>query len=127
MLLSSKICLSFVKSLWHESQREFKRLEDEFRRVINYKLERYAMQPVGIKNSFTQNINFVLQQKAKELEYHLKKMQMSNPRLQCKKGWAKVSVDGNSIDLKSLKKDKIFVLEDEETKVEAICLSSIRV
>jgi hypothetical protein len=54
-------------------------------------------------------------------------MQMSNPRLQCKKGWAKVSVEGNSIDLKSLKKDKIFVLEDEETKVEAICLSSIRV
>ena len=110
-----------------ESQREFRRLEDEFKRVINYKLERYSMQPSSLKDSFKQNIDFLLQQKAKELEYHLQKMKMSNPKLQCKKGWAKVSVDGKVIELKSLKKDKVFVLEDEQSKIEAICLSTVLV
>ncbi|WP_415407390.1 exodeoxyribonuclease VII large subunit [Sulfurovum sp. CS9] len=106
-----------------EAQIEFKRLEEGFGRVIQYKIERFSSHLPEIQKSFTQNIYFVLQQKEQHLEYFMKKMEMSDPQLQCRKGWAQVSQAGQPIELDILEVDQKFVLEDASVKIEAVCLS----
>ncbi|MEA3433613.1 MAG: exodeoxyribonuclease VII large subunit [Campylobacterota bacterium] len=107
----------------NESQIEFKRLEEEFGRVTAYKMERFASRLPETQKSFTQNIYFILQQKEQHLEYLIKKTNMSDPQLQCRKGWAQVSQKGQPIELDILEVDQKFVLEDASVKVEALCLS----
>jgi len=106
-----------------ESQVEFKRLEEEFGRVIQYKIERFSSRLPEVQKSLSQNIHFMLQQKEQHLEYFIKKMKMSDPQLQCRKGWAQVSQVGQPIELDILKVDQKFVIEDASVKIEAICVS----
>jgi len=106
-----------------ETQTEFDRLEDEFKRVIAYKLERFSSSVPEIFKSYRQNILFILEQKSQYLEYIDKKLRMNDPKLQCRKGWGQISMDGKSIELSALEVDQIFIIEDASTKVEAICLS----
>jgi len=106
-----------------ESQVEFKRLEEEFGRIIQYKMERFSSHLPEVQKSFTQNIYFMLQQKEQHLEYLIKKMKMSDPQLQCRKGWAQVSQKEQPIELNVLEVDQKFVLEDATVKIEALCLS----
>ncbi len=47
---------------------------------------------------------------------------MSDPQLQCRKGWAQVSQAGQPIELDILEVDQKFVLEDAAVKIEAVCL-----
>ncbi len=109
-----------------ESQVEFKRLEEEFSRVIQYKLERFSSRLPEFKKSFTQNIHFMLQQKEQHLDYILKKVEMNDPKLQCKKGWAQVSLHGEAIVLNKLQVKDKFILEDAFVKIEAVCLEKNR-
>jgi exodeoxyribonuclease VII large subunit len=106
-----------------ESHTEFKRLEEEFQRVIAYKMERFAVQLPNLKNNFKQNIHFILQQKEQYLKYLLKKIEMNDPKLQCKKGWAQVLHNGEAIELNILKKNDLFTIEDASVKIEARCLT----
>ncbi|SFZ98384.1 Exodeoxyribonuclease VII large subunit [hydrothermal vent metagenome] len=105
-----------------ESKSEFRRLEDEFKRVMNYKLSSYENQLPTIKNNFINNMKFVINNKEQELEYISKKIVLSNPKLLCKRGWAKVSLNGKIIVLDDLKEQNMFTLEDSTVKIEAICL-----
>ncbi len=106
-----------------ESQIEFKRVEEEFERVMQYKIERFSSHLPEIQKSLNQNIHFIVQQKEQYLEYLIKKMKMSDPQLQCRKGWAQVSQAGQSIELDILEVDQKFVLEDASVRIEALCLS----
>ncbi len=106
----------------NESQVEFKRLEEEFGRVIQYKIERFSSHLPEVQKNLTQNIHFILNQKEQHLEYLIKKTDMSDPQLQCRKGWAQVSQDGYPIELNILKEDQKFILEDASVKIEAVCL-----
>jgi len=106
-----------------ETQIEFKRLEEEFGRIIQYKIERFSSRLPEVQKTFTQNIYFMLQQKEQYLEYLFKKVQMNDPKLQCRKGWAQVSQDGQPIELDILEVDQKFVLEDASVKIEAVCLN----
>jgi len=56
------------------------------------------------------------------LEFVQQNIVMSNPKNQCKIGWAKISTKGKVIESSSLKKDQKFILEDEFTKIEALCI-----
>jgi exodeoxyribonuclease VII large subunit len=105
-----------------ESQLEFKRLEEEFRRVIKYKFERFEVALPEIKMSLTQNIHFIIQQKEQHLEYVNKKIEMNDPKLQCKKGWAQVLSHGKTITLNELGVNDTFTVEDASVKIEALCL-----
>ncbi len=106
-----------------ESQVKMKRLEEEFGRVIQYKIEYFSLSLPEIQKNFTQNIYFILQQKEQYVEYFLKKIKMDDPKLQYRKGWAKISHNGKSIELNMLKKDQTFILEDTFIKIEALCLN----
>ena len=106
-----------------ESKVEFKRLEEEFGRVMQYKIEHFSSRLPEVQKRFTQNIHFMLQQKEQHLEYILKKVKMSDPQLQCRKGWAQVSCNDVPMSLDMLEVDEKFILEDASVKVEALCLS----
>jgi exodeoxyribonuclease VII large subunit len=105
-----------------ESQNAFSRLEDEFNRVIKYKIESFETQLPTVQKSFYQNIIFMLQQKEQQLDHLIKRTEMNDPRSQCKKGWAQISVNGRSVQLADLRENERFILEDASVKVEAICL-----
>jgi len=104
-----------------ESQREFDRLEEELKRVMRYKLESFELLLPAVKKAFDQNITFVLQQKSQELEHLSQKMQLSDPKQQCKKGWAQISRQGNPITLSDLKENDSFTIEDATAKIDALC------
>jgi exodeoxyribonuclease VII large subunit len=106
-----------------EIQIEFIRLEDEFKRVIAYKLERFSSSLPEMNKNYMQNIHFILEQKSQYLEYINKKLRMNDPKLQCRKGWAQTSRDGKIIELSELKKNQKFIIEDASTQIEALCLS----
>jgi len=106
-----------------ERQVEFARLEDEFKRVMQYKLERLSSSLPEIHKSYMQNIVFILEQKSQYLEYMNKKITMNDPRLQCRKGWAQISMEGKTMELSALEVNQKFMIEDASTQIEALCLS----
>ncbi len=105
-----------------ESQREFERLEDDFKRVMNYKVDSFEILLPTFKKSFDQNIHFVFQKKVQELAHLSEKMQMSDPALECKKGWAQISLKGRAIELSQLEENDSFTLEDATVKIDALCI-----
>ena len=106
-----------------ELSSEFLRLQDEFRRIMNYKLESFGNKLPILENSFNHNLKFMFSKKEQELEYMSKKLQMSNPELLCKKGWAQIRQNGKPIILNELNENDKFTLEDSGVKVEAICIN----
>ena len=106
-----------------EIQNAFKQLSNEFTRVIDYKLERFTTQLPQVQKHYVQAFVFALEQKEQYLELIHKKIMMSNPKELCKKGWAQTSVDGKMVELSSIEVEQKFILEDEFTKIEAVCLS----
>jgi exodeoxyribonuclease VII large subunit len=106
----------------NESELEFKRLEEEFRRVMKYKFERFEVLLPEIRKGLEQNMHFIIQQKEQHLEYINKKTEMNDPKLQCKKGWAQVLFHGKTITLNELRVNDRFTVEDASVKIEAVCL-----
>ncbi len=106
-----------------ESQVEFRRLEEEFGRVMQYKIERFSLPLSEIQKSFIQNMHFKLEQKEQHLKYILKKIKMNNPNLQYRKGWVQVSQNEKVVELNVLKESQKFTIEDTYIKIEALCLS----
>ena len=105
-----------------ESQNAFSRLEDEFKRVIKYKIESLETRLPTLEKSLHQTVIFMLHQKEQQLDHLVKKTEMNDPRAQCKKGWAQISVNEQSVQLSELRENEHFILEDASVKVEAICL-----
>ncbi len=108
-----------------ETQMEFIRLEDEFKRVITYKLERFSSSLPEMYKKYRQNMVFILEQKSQYLEYIDKKLRMNDPKLQCRKGWAQISVEDKTIELSAIEVDQTFMVQDANTRIEALCLSKI--
>jgi len=106
-----------------EIQTEFNRVEDEFKRVIQYKMERFSSQLPEVLKRYEQNVAFVMEQKKQYLEFMHKKLLMNDPKLQCRTGWAQVSVEGKTVELASIEIEQKFILEDETSRIEALCLS----
>ena len=105
-----------------ETANEFKRLEEEFKRVVAYKLEQYSSSiPILLKN-YSQSVALTLQQKEQHLGYLHKKLSMSDPKLQQRKGWGQVSLEGKTVELSSIEVDQKFILEDTSVRIEALCL-----
>jgi exodeoxyribonuclease VII large subunit len=106
-----------------EKKSEFKHLEDEYRRVMYYKLERFNVKLPEIKRHYSQALTFLVEQKIQYLEHMDKKMTLNNPKDRCQKGWAQISKNGKIVALSSLLIEEKFILEDEFTTIEALCLS----
>ncbi|HEY9190503.1 MAG TPA: exodeoxyribonuclease VII large subunit [Sulfurovum sp.] len=105
-----------------ETQIEFIRLEEEFKRVIKHKIERFSSAVPELLKHYRQNLGFIVEQKSQYLEYMDKKLRMNDPKLQCRKGWAQTSVEGKAVALSSIEVDQKFIIQDETTRIEALCL-----
>jgi len=105
-----------------ESQRKFIYLQDEFKRVIDYKIDQFSTEPLNIKSKFRQNIDFILQKKEQDIIYYTKRVELNNPKLNVKKGWVQVVLDGKITDLLELQIDDKFTLENTVLKIEAAVL-----
>jgi len=101
---------------------EFRQIEEELKRMIIYKIERFGSSLPGLRETFTQTVQMIFQQKEQYLEYLVKKIQMNDPRLQCRMGWAQVSQKGKAVELKMIDKGVYFTLEDTSTKIKAVCI-----
>jgi exodeoxyribonuclease VII large subunit len=106
-----------------ETQTEFRRLEEEFKRVMIHKLERLSSSLPEMYRKYSQNMVFILEQKSHYLEYVEKKLRMNDPKLQCRKGWAQISVEEKTIELSEIEVNQTFMVQDAETRIEALCLS----
>lgn len=106
-----------------EIHRGFEQLKSEFQRAVNRKFDKDLSLLPEIEKSFSQSIEFVLQNKKEFLGYMLKRFEMIDPKKQYKKGWAQVSYEGATISLDKLSKDQKFILEDQTSRVEALCLN----
>ena len=104
---------------------EFRYLEDEYRARIGLKLDQYSSHIPRQKSYLKQQMDFILS-RAKEQESMMREaMALNNPRDRAKKGWAKVSRDGKSTMLQSINVGEHFIIEDSDTKIEAICQQKI--
>ncbi|EIF51044.1 exodeoxyribonuclease VII large subunit [Sulfurovum sp. AR] len=106
-----------------ETQIEFIRLEEEFKRIMTYKLERFSSLLPEMYTKYRQNLVFILEQKNQYLEYMDKKLKMNDPKLQCRKGWAQISAEEKTIELSAIEVNQKFTVQDAETRIEALCLS----
>jgi exodeoxyribonuclease VII large subunit len=101
----------------------FRHLEEEFRRTFVYRLQQFISQLVPYKIHFTQQIGMILNRKSQQVDSLYEKLKLSDPRKQCKRGWAQVSVNGKTASLAQIEPHGQFILEDASAKLEAVCLS----
>ncbi len=86
-------------------------------------MDRFSSPFPEILKRYMQNVTFVLEQKKQYLEFMHKKLLMHDPKLQYRKGWAQISVEGKTVGLQSIEIEQKFILEDDTSRIEALCLS----
>jgi len=102
-----------------QTKERFKRVEDELTRAIRYKIDSKAQQIKPI-DEYKRAISHKIEMKSNQLKSIEERLLISNPKLQCRKGWAKVSIDGKVVELKEIDIEQKFILEDEESRVEVV-------
>jgi len=105
-----------------EVTHRFMQLKDEFKRNMDYKVERFSVQLPEVKRHYGQAIALRLQDKQHYLDVINEKLKMSNPKLQCHKGWAQVSYAGKTVMLEDIGVGEQFILEDDTMQIEALCV-----
>ncbi|MDQ1325964.1 MAG: exodeoxyribonuclease large subunit [Campylobacterota bacterium] len=105
---------------------DFKRLENEFYRAMQYKTERFQNMLPEFQKSFAYHMHFILRQKEQQCTSLERQLEIKNPALLCKKGWVQLSCDGELVEPESLTINQRFSLEDANVKIEAVCLSKKR-
>jgi len=104
-------------------EKEFENLEDEFKRVMNYKLSLFEAKVSPLPQQLQENFEYALQVKAQNLASLEQKMKLYDPKLKQKEGWAEVVLAGKRVELSKIKKDDKFIITDTQTKLEVVCLN----
>ena len=102
---------------------EFKRLKEEYKRVVSYTIERFSSQVPEAHRQYTQSMVFSLEQKEQHLIHLAKKFEVSDPKLQYRKGWAQISQNEKTVALKNIKVKDTFILSDGDVQREVLCIS----
>lgn len=106
-----------------ETSRAYEQLKLEFQRAMHRKFEKELSVLPNIEKEYARAMEFVIQNKNELLVYLSKRFEVVDPKKQYKKGWAQVSLEGGTISLEMLKRDQKFTLEDETSRIEALCLN----
>jgi len=102
-------------------QKEFEKIEDEFRRVMQYQMTQKENGLKVLPSEFKEKVNYALQLKSTQLKSFEEKMKLYDPKKKQKEGWAEVVMAGTRVSLSSIHKDDEFVITDTETKLEVLC------
>jgi len=100
---------------------EFSRLKEEYKSVINYRLAQHTALLFPLADRLQQQTLFILEQKRHQEKAIQDQYFSSNPRDRVKEGWAKVTIDSKSVSLDAIKPEMLFIVEDANTKIEAVC------
>jgi len=103
-------------------EKDFKNLEEEFRRVMAYKLTQYEAQLTSLPMQLKDNLAYALQVKMQNLVSLEQKMKLYDPKIKQKEGWAEVLFEGKCIELEELNRGDRFTLMDTKTKLEVTCV-----
>jgi len=108
-------------------EKEFENLEDEFQRVMKYKLSLFEAKVTPLSGQLKENLEYALQVKSQSLGSLEQKMKLYDPKLKQKEGWAEVVLDGKRVELKKIKKDECFMLMDINVKLEVKCIDKEKI
>ena len=104
-------------------EKEFKNLEEEFQRVMEYKLTQFEAKVSPLPQLLQENFEYALKVRTQSLNSLEQKMKLYDPKLKQKDGWAEVVLDGKRVPLKNIEKDDRFILTDTTVKLEVVCLN----
>jgi exodeoxyribonuclease VII large subunit len=107
-----------------DTNQRFTQHLDEFKRVLEYKMEHFTSSPSELAIRYSQAISIRLRDKQHFLDLVAEKLKMNDPKLQCHDGWAQVSYKGKVVGLSDIEIGKNFILEDEKMQIEALCVNS---
>jgi len=108
-------------------EKEFENLEDEFQRVMNYKISQFEVKVSPLSQQLKENLEYALQVKTQSLASLEQKMKLYDPKLKQKDGWAEVVLDGQRVELSKIKKDDAFMLVDTHVKLEVKCINKEKI
>jgi exodeoxyribonuclease VII large subunit len=109
------------------TQKEFEKLEDEFKRVMQYQLTQYENQVRPLEGELKEKLAYALQLRTTQLKALEEKMKLYDPKEKQKEGWAEVVMAGKRVDLASSKKDDKFIITDTKTKLEVLCIQKEKI
>ena len=104
-------------------EREFKNLEEEFQRVMDYRLTQLKVTITPLSKLLKENFEYALQVKTQSLNSLEQKIKLYDPKLKQKEGWAEVLLDGKRVALSEINKNDRFYVADTTTKLEVVCLN----
>jgi len=104
-------------------EREFLNVEDEFKRVMQYKITQYEAKISPLYGQLQENIEYALHVKTQLLSSLEEKIKLYDPKLKQKEGWAEVLLEGKRVALSAITKDSKFIITDTETKLEVLCMN----
>ncbi len=108
-------------------EKTFKELEEEFKRIIRYKILQLEAKIAPLQSQFKENISHAFGLKTQQLNSLKEKIKLYNPKQKQKDGWAEVIAKGKRVKLDSINKEEHFMLMDTETKLEVLCLNKEKV
>ena len=103
-------------------EKEFKSLEDEFQRAIEYKMRQFESKVTHLPQVLRENFEYALQFKFQTLNSLEQKMKLYDPRLKQKDGWAEIVLNGKRVALSKITENDRFILADTSVKLEVVCL-----
>jgi len=102
--------------------REFINLSEEFKRVMEYKITQFESNLNRLPQQFSNTINSIVQQKENSLLVLDKNIELYNPKLKHKEGWAEVILNNKRVALSEIKECDDFILMDIDTKLRVECV-----
>jgi len=120
--LSSQLQQNSISRRIDMIDREFINLSEEFKRVIEYKITQFESNLNRLPQQFSDTINSVVQQKENSLLALHKNIELYNPKLKHKEGWAEVILDNKRVALSEIKEGDDFILMDIDTKLRVECV-----
>ena len=105
-------------------EREFKNLEEEFQRVMEYKLAQFEAKVMPLSQHLKESFEYALRFKIQTLNSLEQKIRLYNPKLKQRDGWAEVVLNGKRVALSEIRESDRFTLTDTVTKLEVVCLNN---
>jgi exonuclease VII large subunit len=75
-----------------------------------------------LPQQFKESINKQIQKREQDLLLLEQKIELYNPKLKYKEGWAEIISNKKRVKLSSIKENEIFTLIDIDTKLDVKCL-----
>jgi exodeoxyribonuclease VII large subunit len=103
-------------------EREFANLQDEFRRVIEYRVSQYETKLTPLYQQLKDNMEYALQVKIGKLSIIEGQMKLNDPEIKQRDGWAEIILERKRVKLSTIKKGDEFTLVDMNSRVEVKAL-----